>query len=131
MSANDMQVGGDHYQMPIEPWDFAIANNLGYLEGNIVKYVTRYKRKGGIEDLQKARHYIEKLIEVEIENERLRAAHNTTTGTDKGNTIQIITSGSVGSISTISGEHYRSSEIGKCRIRVEGYGQPISLGDII
>ena len=63
MSANDTQVGGAHYQTPIQPWDF-IVNGLGFLEGNIVKYVTRWKQKGGVEDLRKARHYLDKLIEV-------------------------------------------------------------------
>ena len=63
--ANDQQVGGAHYAVKaIQPWDFIIANNLGYLEGNIVKYVSRWKDKGGIEDLKKAQHYLQKLIEV-------------------------------------------------------------------
>jgi hypothetical protein len=65
MSANDIQEGGDHYKnMNMQPWDYIVANNLGYLEGNVVKYVTRYKEKGGVEDLKKARHYLDKLIEV-------------------------------------------------------------------
>jgi hypothetical protein len=65
MSANDIQEGGDHYKnMSMQPWDYIVANNLGYLEGNVVKYVTRYKEKGGVEDLKKARHYLDKLIEV-------------------------------------------------------------------
>jgi hypothetical protein len=42
-----------------------VANNLGYLEGNIVKYVSRWKDKGGVDDLRKARHYLDKLIEVQ------------------------------------------------------------------
>lgn len=66
MQANEIQVGGDHYkQKGVQPWDYIIANNLGYLEGNVVKYVTRHKDKGGIQDLEKARHYLDKLIEVE------------------------------------------------------------------
>lgn len=64
MGANDKQVSGTHYQTNVQPWDFIVANNLGYLEGNIVKYISRYKRKNGIEDLNKAKHYLEKLIEV-------------------------------------------------------------------
>lgn len=59
-----IQIGGDHYKKSIQPWDFIIANDLGFLEGNIIKYITRWKDKGGVEDLQKARHYIDKLIEV-------------------------------------------------------------------
>jgi hypothetical protein len=64
---NDVQHGGTHYKnKTIQPWDYIVANNLGYLEGNIVKYVSRWKEKGGIEDLRKANHYLAKLIEVEI-----------------------------------------------------------------
>ena len=61
--ANAVQVGGDHYKTEIQPWDYIIANNLGYLEGNIIKYVSRYKKKGGMADLLKAQHYLQKLIE--------------------------------------------------------------------
>lgn len=64
MSANEKQVGGDHYRdQAIQPWDYIARNRLGYFEGNIVKYVSRWKQKGGIQDLQKARHYLDKLIE--------------------------------------------------------------------
>lgn len=64
--ANDEQQGGDHYRRkPIQPWDYIVANDLGFLEGNIVKYVTRWKAKNGLEDLRKAQHYLSKLIEVE------------------------------------------------------------------
>ena len=63
--ADSVQVGGDHYKkQPIQPWDFIIANNLGFLEGNVIKYVTRYKSKNGLEDLKKAQHYLQKLIEL-------------------------------------------------------------------
>lgn len=58
------QVGGTHYQTAISPWDYIIANDLGFWEGNIVKYVTRWKTKGGVEDLKKAQHYLQKLIEL-------------------------------------------------------------------
>lgn len=64
MSANARQEGGTHYQLKtIQPWDYIIANDLGYLEGNVVKYVSRWKEKNGLEDLKKARHYLDKLIE--------------------------------------------------------------------
>lgn len=64
MSAND--TGPGHYKdKPMQPWDFIVANNLGYLEGNVIKYISRWRQKGGVEDLRKAKHYIEKLIEVE------------------------------------------------------------------
>lgn len=64
--ANEVQHGGTHYKVkPIQPWDYIEANGIGFLDGNAIKYLTRWKDKGGIEDLKKARHYIDKLIEVE------------------------------------------------------------------
>lgn len=64
MSANNS--GPSHYKdKTIQPWDFIIALNLNYLEGNVVKYVSRWRQKNGIDDLNKAKHYLEKLIEVE------------------------------------------------------------------
>jgi hypothetical protein len=69
--ANDRQIGGEHYKhLKPEPWDVIVAWNLGYLDGNIVKYVTRYREKGGLVDLLKAQHYLEKLIEIEKEKQR-------------------------------------------------------------
>lgn len=65
-SANAIQVGGQHYKAKaIQPWDYIAANGLGFFEGNVVKYVSRWREKGGIEDLLKARHYLDKLLEVE------------------------------------------------------------------
>ena len=64
-TANNNQVAGTHYQVAIQPWDYIHSNNIGYLAGNVVKYVSRYKTKNGLEDLYKAKHYIEKLIEEE------------------------------------------------------------------
>lgn len=63
--ANNKQVAGSHYQVSIQPWDYIHSNGIGYLAGNIVKYVSRYKSKNGLEDLRKAQHYLEKLIEEE------------------------------------------------------------------
>lgn len=66
MSANDTQVGGDHYRkLKIQPWDFIAANGIGYLEGSAIVYIARWKDKGGVEDLKKARHYLDKLIEIQ------------------------------------------------------------------
>jgi len=63
---NNVQIGGDHYKKnKIQTWDFIHENNLGFIQGNIIKHVVRYKDKNGVEDLKKARHYIDKLIEVE------------------------------------------------------------------
>lgn len=67
MNANDKQVGGQHYKSSIQHWDYVAANGLGYFEGQITKYVTRWRSKGGIEDLRKARHFLDKLIELELE----------------------------------------------------------------
>ena len=62
----DMQVGGNHYKgMKIQPVQFIHANNIGYLEGNIIKYVCRWRGKNGMADLEKAKHYIELLIALE------------------------------------------------------------------
>jgi hypothetical protein len=66
--ANSIQHGGDHYKKKsIEPWDYIEANGIGFLDGNAIKYLTRWKDKNGIEDLRKARHYVDKLIEVETQ----------------------------------------------------------------
>lgn len=63
---NAIQHGGRHYKgMGIEPWDYIANNELGFFEGNAIKYLTRWRAKGGVEDLKKAEHYVQKLIEVE------------------------------------------------------------------
>ena len=65
LPANTVQVGGEHYKKnAIQPWDYIVSNQLGYLEGNVVKYVSRWKDKGGRQDLEKAKHYLDKLLEV-------------------------------------------------------------------
>jgi len=57
-----------HYVMnKIEPIDFIIANKLNFCEGNVIKYISRWRLKNGIEDLKKARQYIDFLIEKEVE----------------------------------------------------------------
>ena len=63
--ATDIQVGGDHYKLPIQPIEYIWKNNLNFFQGNIIKYTTRYNAKGGKEDLLKARHFIDLLIELE------------------------------------------------------------------
>ncbi len=58
------QLGGDHYRkMAIQPIEYILANDLGFVEGAVVKYVSRWKEKGGIEDLEKALHLLKMLIE--------------------------------------------------------------------
>lgn len=61
-----VQEGGDHYKnLKIQPVEFIHANSLGFMEGCVVKYVARYKRKNGLEDLKKARHFLDLLIQME------------------------------------------------------------------
>lgn len=68
MSANDIQVAGGHYkQFQFETWDVIHDWGLGYFDGNAVKYLSRWRHKNGVEDLRKARHYIDKLIELETQ----------------------------------------------------------------
>lgn len=63
---SDRQEGGDHYKsMSIQPIRFIHANNIGYFEGNVIKYVSRWRKKNGVQDLKKAIHYLELLIQME------------------------------------------------------------------
>ena len=65
-SALTRQTGGTHYKgLPIQPVEYIHANGIGFFEGNVIKYVTRWREKGGVQDLEKARHYIDLLIELE------------------------------------------------------------------
>ena len=65
-SALDKQESGNHYKdKAIQPIVYIHANNLGFCEANVVKYVTRWREKGGEADLRKAIHYLELLIELE------------------------------------------------------------------
>ena len=62
----EKQIGGNHYKdFEIQPVEFMYKNNIPYLEGNVIKYVTRHKDKGGLQDLEKAKHYLEILIQLE------------------------------------------------------------------
>lgn len=62
--ANKTQVGGMHYVSSIQHWDFVWANNLDYFQAQITKYVSRCKKKNGVQDLEKAQHFLEKYIEL-------------------------------------------------------------------
>jgi hypothetical protein len=65
-NALDVQVDGNHYKdQAIQPVEYIHANGIGYMEGNVIKYVSRWRKKNGIKDLEKAKHYIELLIELE------------------------------------------------------------------
>ena len=62
MKSYKKQVGGSHYKnYKIQPVEFIIKNNIGFVEGNIIKYVLRFKEKGGVQDLLKAKHYIKQI----------------------------------------------------------------------
>jgi hypothetical protein len=64
--ASTTQVGGSHYtSMKIQPFEYITANNLGFVEGSVIKYVSRWRNKNGVEDLKKARHFLDMLIESE------------------------------------------------------------------
>ena len=66
MSALQKQVGGEHYKkLKIQPMEYSMANGLDACQHTIIKYVTRFRDKGGIADLEKAKHCIEMLIEFE------------------------------------------------------------------
>jgi len=74
MSALETQAGGNHYKdMKVQPVEYIQANGLDYLQGNVVKYITRHKAKNGAEDIRKAIHYCQLILELqygEITTER-------------------------------------------------------------
>ncbi len=64
-AALERQVGGSHYKnFKIEPIEFILANEIGYCEGNIIKYICRHAAKGGVQDIDKVIHYCELLKEL-------------------------------------------------------------------
>lgn len=68
-SALSVQVDGNHYKkLAIQPVEYIHANKLGFIEGSVIKYVTRWRDKNGIRDLEKAKHFIDLLIELERKN---------------------------------------------------------------
>lgn len=88
--ANSRQVGGNHYKkFKIEIWDFIVQNDIPYLEGNAIKYIARWRDKGGVGDLDKAIHYLQKLKEIHAQEterniktdfEQVNARQNINTG---------------------------------------------------
>jgi hypothetical protein len=80
MSANEKQVGGDHYTRygDLQHWDVVHHFGLDYFQGQITRYVFRWRHKGGIEDLRKAKHYIDKYIELALNDDRISAAPDLT-----------------------------------------------------
>jgi len=83
MSASDVQVGGNHYKkLGTQPWDvygqwLGAEGFRGFLVGSCIKYLVRFKDKGGVEDLKKARHFLDKLIESETETTQVPEAQTT------------------------------------------------------
>lgn len=66
MSALSTQISGDHYKsLVIQPIEYIHGNNIPFAEGSVIKYVTRWRDKGGLADLEKAKHFLELLIELE------------------------------------------------------------------
>ncbi len=64
--ANRKQIGGTHYKDdPIEHWDLVVLLGLDYFQAQILRYTLRWKKKNGLEDLQKGQHYYQKYIEIE------------------------------------------------------------------
>lgn len=64
--ANSEQVGGKHYQSTFQHWDWVSLLNLPYLPAQVTKYLTRWKKKNGVQDLKKSLHFLDKFIEVEL-----------------------------------------------------------------
>jgi hypothetical protein len=129
MSANDKQVGGSHYKTNIEPWDAILDWGLGYLDGSAVKYLSRWHKKGGVQDLEKAVHFLQKLIEVE--NARLFGTLNSQEQT--GQTVASIVAESEARYGkrVDTNADYRTQVIAELHRRNDtGFGQPTSLGEI-
>lgn len=69
-NALDEEIGGSHYLMPIQPIEFITKNQIPFIEGNVIKYVCRHRRKNGVEDIDKAIHYLEILKQLEYADDR-------------------------------------------------------------
>ena len=81
MSSLDVQIGGGHYkELAIQPVEYIHKNNLGFIEGCVVKYVTRWRDKGGLNDLRKAVHFLQILIELESGGETQKQVRDVCTG---------------------------------------------------
>ena len=75
MTALSTQIGGDHYlNKGIQPITYIYANQLGFCESNVVKYVTRHKSKAGKDDILKAIHYLQLLLELEYSQDKTSSA---------------------------------------------------------
>jgi len=63
MDAKSRQVDGNHYQLPIQPIDFIVKNEIPFREANIIKYIVRHRSKNGKKDIEKAMHYLQMIYE--------------------------------------------------------------------
>lgn len=73
MSALEVQVGGNHYkECKIQPIEYIHANGLDFFQGNVVKYITRFRHKNGKQDLLKIKHYVDLLIELEYPDDAVK-----------------------------------------------------------
>ena len=69
----EKQVGGSHYKgLSIQPIEYIHANGIPFAEGSAIKYLTRWREKGGLADLEKAKHFIELLIDLEVKKGRTK-----------------------------------------------------------
>jgi hypothetical protein len=70
-SSLDVQIGGNHYkQFAIQPIEFIMANKLDYIQGNVIKYICRFRNKNGRSDIEKIKHYCDLLLEEEYGEEK-------------------------------------------------------------
>ena len=83
MKPSDKQVGGDHYRkLAIQPSEYIYRNGLNWFEGNAIKYITRHRIKGGRQDIEKAMHYLELLLEAEYGSRPTETPERRVSGTD-------------------------------------------------
>ena len=74
-SALTAQIGGDHYRkLKIQPVEYIHANNIPFIEGCIIKYASRWRDKGGVRDLEKIKHFVDLLIELEAKKNEMDPA---------------------------------------------------------
>lgn len=75
MKALKNQIGGEHYKdYVIQPIEFIYFNNIPFLEANVIKYIVRWQEKNGVQDLEKAKHYIDLLIELNETKQSISAS---------------------------------------------------------
>ena len=75
MKALKNQIGGEHYKdYVIQPIEFIYFNNIPFLEANVIKYIVRGQEKNGVQDLEKAKHYIDLLIELNETKQSISAS---------------------------------------------------------